>query len=75
MSKCSLFFYGKLFDNKRPIYVGLYVDDIIYYSKDPTVESHFEKEIATKATKIELLGKHHIFWDSSLNGLNIMIVN
>eukprot|EP00957_Ditylum_brightwellii_P172064 13099282-Ditylum_brightwellii.AAC.1 len=29
----------------------------MYYSKDPTVEQHFEQEIATKVTKVKPLGK------------------
>ena len=38
-------FYGTILPNHPPIYVGLFVDDIIYFSKDPSVEHHFEKTL------------------------------
>ena len=38
-------FYGTILPNHPPIYVGLFVDDIIYFSKDPLVEQYFEQTL------------------------------
>jgi hypothetical protein len=34
-------FVGNLLDGEPPIYVGLYVDDLLYFSPSDTVEKHF----------------------------------
>ncbi len=36
-------FYGQLIDGQPPIYLGLYVDDFIYFSQSREVEEKFEK--------------------------------
>jgi hypothetical protein len=36
-------FFGTLIDGEAPIYVGIYVDDIIYFSHSNNIESQFEK--------------------------------
>jgi len=36
-------FFGTIFEGKAPIYIGIYVDDIIYFSQDDAVEREFEK--------------------------------
>jgi hypothetical protein len=38
-------FFGTIFEGKAPIYVGIYVDDIIYFSQDDEVEWEFEKRL------------------------------
>jgi hypothetical protein len=35
-------FIGRLIEGGPPIYVGIYVDDIIYFSSSDEVEKHFE---------------------------------
>ena len=40
-------FFGKILPNQPPLYLGLYVDDFIYFSQSPQVEQHFETEFAT----------------------------
>jgi hypothetical protein len=40
-------FFGTLIDGKAPIYVGVYVDDIIYFSPDEQVEKKFEALLST----------------------------
>lgn len=42
-------FYGKnLIPGQPPIFLGLCVDDFIYYSKSPQVEAKFEKDFSSK---------------------------
>ena len=41
-------FIGHLIPNEPPIYLGLYVDDFIYFSKSKAVEEKFEKEFDQK---------------------------
>jgi hypothetical protein len=40
-------FIGQLIEGAPPIYVGIYVDDIIYFSTDDAVERQFESMLAT----------------------------
>lgn len=40
-------FLGTLIEGKASIYVGIYVDDIIYFSPDDTVEQKFEEMLST----------------------------
>jgi acid phosphatase class B len=40
-------FFGTLFDGKAPIYVGFYVDDIIYFSPSEEVEWEFERHLSS----------------------------
>ena len=37
-------FYGELIPDEPPIYLGLYVDDFIYFSESAQVEKKFEKD-------------------------------
>ena len=37
-------FYGNIIEGEPPIYLGLYVDDFIYFSESDKVENHFETE-------------------------------
>ena len=36
-------FHGGLLPNKPKLYLGMYVDDLLYFSSDPDVEAEFEK--------------------------------
>jgi len=49
-------FYGTLLDGKAPIYVGIYVDDIIYFSPDEEVEKEFEKGLSSIG-EVDFMGK------------------
>jgi hypothetical protein len=49
-------FIGNLLPNEPPIYLGLYVDDILYFSESRTVEQHFETTIS-KEIDIEFNGQ------------------
>jgi len=40
-------FVGTLIDGQPPVYVGIYVDDIIYFSSSDDVEKEFEKRLST----------------------------
>eukprot|EP00558_Chaetoceros_sp_UNC1202_P009040 CAMPEP_0197232302 /NCGR_PEP_ID=MMETSP1429-20130617/152_1 /TAXON_ID=49237 /ORGANISM="Chaetoceros sp., Strain UNC1202" /LENGTH=1842 /DNA_ID=CAMNT_0042690279 /DNA_START=1 /DNA_END=5529 /DNA_ORIENTATION=- len=48
-------FKGTLIKEKPPLYLGLYVDDFIYFSKSPEVEKHFETEFGDK-TSVDFMG-------------------
>ncbi len=41
-------FYGSIIEGEPPIYVGIYVDDFIYFSQSREVEEKFEKEFGSK---------------------------
>ncbi len=41
-------FYGTLIEGEPPLYLGLYVDDFIYFSESQEVETHFEKSFKSK---------------------------
>ena len=43
-------YYGTLISGEPPIYLGLYVDDFIYFSQSPTVEKKFEEKFGSKIT-------------------------
>ena len=45
-------FHGTILPGQPPLYVGIYVDDFIYFSQSPTVENHFEHEFAQHVTKV-----------------------
>ena len=45
-------FTGTLIPGEPPLYLGLYVDDFIYFSSSPKVEAHFEKQFG-KAFKVD----------------------
>ena len=49
-------FTGKILPNKPPLYLGLYVDDFIYFSTDPDVERAFEDKLA-KLTTVDFMGE------------------
>jgi len=40
-------FVGTLVEGHPPIYIGIYVDDIIYFSASDQVEKEFEKQLST----------------------------
>ena len=55
-------FSGTIIPGKPPIYVGLYVDDFIYFSSDNSVESAFESMLPTKTSlQIDFNGPIHHF--------------
>jgi Reverse transcriptase (RNA-dependent DNA polymerase). len=55
-------FTGTLIPHKAPLYVGMYVDDFIYFSTDPTVEQAFEHMLPTKTNlQVDFNGPIHHF--------------
>jgi hypothetical protein len=40
-------FVGSLIEGQPPIYVGIYIDDIIYFSTSDSVDKEFEKRLST----------------------------
>ena len=48
-------FHGTILPNKAPIYIGVYVDDFVYFSMDPTVEKYFESQLAS-LTDVDFMG-------------------
>ena len=41
--------------NDKPLHLGLYVDDFIYFSEDSAIEKRFERLLAAKL-KVEFMG-------------------
>ncbi len=40
-------FFGMLIEGEAPIYMGIYVNDIIYFGPSDTVEREFEKQLSS----------------------------
>ena len=49
-------FHGELIPGQPPIYLGLYVDDFIYFSESDQVKQEFETRLA-KHTPVDFMGK------------------
>jgi hypothetical protein len=49
-------FFGHIFEGEPPIYIGIYVDDIIYFSASDKVERYFESSFSTIGT-VEFMGQ------------------
>jgi len=49
-------FMGNLLDGEPPIYVGLYVDDLLYFSPSDTVEKHFET-LLSQFVQVKFMGQ------------------
>ena len=49
-------FHGTLIPGKPRQYLGIYVDDFVYFSKDPEVETLFEQKLQAK-TQTNFMGK------------------
>ena len=57
----------------KPLHLGLYVDDFVYFSEDPEIERRFERFLSAKL-KVELIGTvnwflgTHFKWSSHQDG-------
>ena len=49
-------FMGNLLDGEPPIYVGLFVDDLLYFSPSDTVEKHFET-LLSQFVQVKFMGQ------------------
>jgi len=81
LKKCGLkqcpqapcIFQGHPIPGKPKLYLGLYVDDFIYFSTDPTVELHFQTQLSA-ITGVHFMGQVSHFlgikflWNRSPNG-------
>ena len=43
-------FYGEILQGQPPLYIGIYVDDFIFFSKSDTVEQHFQQRFGDAIT-------------------------
>jgi hypothetical protein len=59
-------FYGTLIEGEPPLYLGLYVDDFIYFSESTAVESKFEKDFSSKMP-MEFNGQINYFLGINFN--------
>jgi len=58
LSKCPnapCIFTGTIIQGKSPLYLGLYVDDFVYFLESTEVEEAFEKKLG-KLTKVDFMG-------------------
>lgn len=55
-SNSPCLFVGTLIDGEPPIYIGIYVDDIIYFSASDAVECRFEKQLSSLGS-IDFMGQ------------------
>jgi hypothetical protein len=53
-------FYGTLIPGQPPVYVGIYVDDIIYFSPSDAVEQKFEEGLSTIGS-VDYMGQVSLF--------------
>ena len=56
-----MLFQGMLLPNSSPLYVGIYVDDFVYFSADKAVEKVFESRLP-ELTDVDFMGtvKHFL---------------
>jgi hypothetical protein len=55
-SNSPCLFFGTLIEGQAPIYVGIYVDDIIYFSPSDDTEREFERRLSSIG-EIDFMGK------------------
>ncbi len=66
-------FVGQIIEGEPPIYVGIYVDDMIYFSTSDAVEKKFEELLSTLAS-VDFMGQVSHFlgiefsWTHHLDG-------
>ena len=48
-------FKGTIIPNRPPLYLGLYVDDFVFFSEDEMVEKQFEQQLKSK-TNVDFMG-------------------
>ena len=53
-------FHGEIVPGKAKLYLGIYVDDFIYFSTDPGVEQAFQEKLLSK-TETDVIGKVSYF--------------
>jgi hypothetical protein len=53
-------FIGSLIPGEPPIYIGIYVDDIIYFSASDAVERKFEEHLSEIGT-VDFMGQVSFF--------------
>ena len=49
-------FKGKILQHKKPLYLGLYVNDFVYFSEDPAVEHAFQQKFSS-LSNVNFMGK------------------
>jgi hypothetical protein len=62
-------FMGSLIDDEPPIYVGIYVDDIIYFSASDAVEWKVESLLSTIGS-VDFIGKVSLFLGIEFNWIH-----
>jgi hypothetical protein len=62
-------FMGSLIDGEPPIYVGIYVDDIIYFSASDAVERKFESLLSTLGS-VDFMGQVSLFLGIEFNWIH-----
>ena len=71
-------FSGTIIKNKPPLYLGLYVDDFIFFSEDKQVEKEFQQRLSSM-TNVDFMGQVTHFlglkfqWKQSANRLSAHI--
>lgn len=55
MLNAPCLFKGDVISGRAPLYLGLYVDDFVYFSEDQSVEASFEKQLKEN-TLVDFMG-------------------
>ena len=69
-------FHGEILPGKPPLYLGVYIDDFIYFSTDKTVEKAFETKLSA-LTDVDFIGDVSHFlgikftWTNSPSSLSV----
>jgi hypothetical protein len=66
-SNSPCLFIGHLIPGEPSMYVGIYIDDIIYFSLSDAFEKQFELSLSTIGN-VDFMGKSPIFWVLNLLG-------
>jgi hypothetical protein len=66
-------FVGTLFEGQQPIYIGIYVDDIVYFSASDQVERLLEQKLSTIGN-VDFMGQVSHFLALNFLGITMMMV-
>ena len=55
LNNAPCIFKGQIIPNQPPLYLGLYVDDFVYFSESDQVEQHFQKLLEAQ-TNVDFMG-------------------
>ena len=63
-------FKGTIIKGEPPLFLGLYVDDFVFFSTSPKVEKEFELKLKSK-TNVDFMGNVRFQWRQNSDSLQV----